>query len=66
MREPTLPWQYGFKPDGYQYKKPPKREVFCIGDPTMINLELFLAPDYYQATMERYEEIDKFNQLMYQ
>ena len=24
-----------------------------------INLELFLTPDYYQATMERYKEIVK-------
>ena len=28
-----------------------------IGETNAINLELFLAPDYYQATMERYEEI---------
>ena len=31
----------------------------CIGDSTAINLELFLTPYYYQATMERYEEIVK-------
>ena len=31
----------------------------CIGETNAMNLELFLAPDYYQATMERYEEIIK-------
>lgn len=29
----------------------------CIGETNAMNLELFLAPDYYQATLERYEEI---------
>jgi hypothetical protein len=34
-----------------------KRSATYINEPNEINLELFLAPDYYQATMERYEEI---------
>ena len=41
-------------------KKLPMKGRFFIGDPTAINLKLFLAPDYYQATMERYKEIRKF------
>ena len=35
----------------------------CIGDANAMNLELFLAPDYYSATMERYEEIKKFEEV---
>ncbi len=34
MREPTLPWQYGFEPNGHQYKKNTHKGCFfCIGDP---------------------------------
>ena len=35
------------------------RSTVCIGDPYATNLELFLVPDYYLATLERYEEIIK-------
>ena len=29
----------------------------CIGESNAMNLELLLTSDYYQATLERYEEI---------
>ncbi len=29
------------------------------GDPNAMNLELLLTSDYYQATLERYEDIMK-------
>lgn len=41
----------------YIAKQRPEKSAVCIGETNAINLELFLAPDYYQATMERYEEI---------
>jgi len=34
----------------------------CIGDPNAMNLELFLAPDYYSATMETYQLAQTFLQ----
>ena len=34
-----------------------------IGETNAMNLELFLAPDYYQATLEIYEEIKKFEEV---
>ncbi len=46
-------------------KTPPKNEGVAFGDTNAINLELFLAPEYYQATMERYKEIRKFNMLIH-
>ena len=31
--------------------------LFLSGDTNAINLELLFSSDYYQATLERYEEI---------
>lgn len=36
----------------------------CIGETNAMNLELFLAPDYYSATMERYEEIKRSGSII--
>jgi hypothetical protein len=35
----------------------------CIGETNTMNLELFFATDYYKATLERYEEIKKFEEV---
>lgn len=35
-----------------------------IGETNAMNLELFLAPDYYSATMERYEEIKRSGSII--
>ena len=50
---------------GKQRKSRHFQPAVCIGETNAINLELFLAPDYYQTTMERYEEIIKAKLFKY-
>ena len=44
-------------------KKLPITGEFFNGDPNAMNLELLLTSDYYQATLERYEEIKRFEEV---
>ena len=60
---PLEPYGFKSKLSCINKKKHHEGAFFIDGDPNAMNLELLLTSDYYQATLERYEEIKRFEEV---